>query len=427
MLEIARRTVGLWWRTWPLLVAIFLVGWLARYWLLQLAIEIGINWGNLWAYLVLPLAPLTRLLSYLAMFLVLRSVTPGLRTATMHRAGARSLIDIVLGAIVPFLVLYTTWKLIEEDYFVYLTSVQYRGLYESTGADFAAQLASDAGAWFWVLIGVAFVLRSVLARLRERLPGWTAIVIAYLDAVWLFLTLTAAARAVFGSPQWILERRIVVWLTDTKDDVVARFGVLGQLWDGSVAVVVALATVVGLSLTWVALASVVFGTPFTPTWDSARRAMLGHRGGERLGGVVERGQNAVRPWWQRVPAGLRSRLVELVREQLARFGPLVDAVRLILHGGAVPIAFFVLGYATLTVLAPSGAYFSGAVTDGYLWRAVALVIGPHEWLWWETYREPIRVAIGAVIDPLRIALIAATFWYCVDRTLASREPDHVAV
>lgn len=422
MLEIAKRTVALWSRTWPLLIAIWLVGWFLRYWLLQLAIAVGSEHGNLWAYLILPLAPLVRLTTYLLMLTVFRSVTPGLRDITLHRVGARGLFNVVVGALVPFLVIYTTWKLVQEDFFVYRTSVQYEVLYEGTSADLTSFLTSDGGTRLWIVIAGAFALRQLITRLRKVLPQWTLIIAAYLDAVWLFLTLTAASKAILGSPQWIAERRIVVWFNESRQELLAHLGVVGQWWNASGAALGVLISAVGLSLAWIAVASVVFGTPFTPTWASARRAVLGERGGSRMASMLERGQ----PRWQRIPGLVQVRLAELVREQVGRFGPIVDAGRLILHGGAVPIAFFIAGYAALAVLSPSGAYFDGAVSDGYLWRWATLVIGPQEWVWWEAYGETIRVAIGALVDPIRVALVTATFWFCLDQAKRSvdQEPDH---
>ena len=78
MLTILRRTVGLWWQTWPWLVAIYLIGWFLRYWAVHLAMHVALSHGDFWGSLILPLAPLTRLLTFLAMFLVIRSATPGL-------------------------------------------------------------------------------------------------------------------------------------------------------------------------------------------------------------------------------------------------------------------------------------------------------------------------------------------------------------
>ena len=145
--------------------------------------------------------------------------------------------------------------------------------------------------------------------------------------------------------------------------------------------------------------------------------------------AIDRGRKTLRPRWQRVPATVQERVVEFLRGQLGMFGPIVDAGRLILHGGALPIAFFVLVYTGLVVLAPGNAYFDPTVTDGYLFRAVAVALGPHEWAWWQAFDDTIRLVIDAVIDPIRICLVAATYWFCVDQVRAQQaasglEPDH---
>ncbi len=123
MLTILRRTISLWWRTWPWLAAIYLIGWFLRYWALHLAIHVALGHGDFWGSLILPLAPLARLLTYLAMFLVIRTVAPGLQRVETDGEQAKGVADVVMTAILPFLVIYTAWKLIVEDYYVYVTSV----------------------------------------------------------------------------------------------------------------------------------------------------------------------------------------------------------------------------------------------------------------------------------------------------------------
>ena len=83
------------------------------------------------------------------------------------------------------------------------------------------------------------------------------------------------------------------------------------------------------------------------------------------------------------------------------------------------------------LLAPGGAYFNPDVTDGHLWRGVALALGPHDWVWWQGVETTIRAAIGALVDPVRICLVAAAYWYCVDQvrvheteTSSGLELDH---
>ena len=324
-------------------------------------------------------------------------------------------------AILPFLVIYTAWKLIVEDYYIYVTSVTHALLNDWKAAAAKEVFSPDIGFKLWIAIVVAFMLRQLMTRFRERLPRWTMMVAAYLEVVWLYFAVKASSVVLFGSPKWIRERRIIVWFDGVRDRAFAHAAWLAHLWNTAGTVLGAVASVVALALAWLAIGSVVYGTPLTPTWANARRVLLGERTATVFETAIQRGQRAAQPRWQRVPAEIRRRTMEFARSQLGRFGPIADAWRLILHGGALPIAFFVLAYTALVLLAPNGAYWDMKVTDGYLWRGIALLIGPHDWPWWQTYDQLIRALIGAVVDPLRVALVAAAYWFCVDRVRAEKE------
>jgi hypothetical protein len=423
VLTIVRRTVSLWWQTWPWLAAIYLIGWFLRYWALHLAIQVALSHGDFWGSLILPFAPLARLLTYLAMFLVIRSVAPGLQDVETDGEEAKGVADVVMTAILPFLVIYTAWKLIVEDYYVYIVSVGHRLLIDWK-FDAAHQLQSaDIGLKLWAAILIAFTLRQLMTRFRDRLPRWSMIIAAYLEVVWLYFAAKASYVVLFGSPRWIRERRIVVWMASVRDAVLSHAAWLTHLWNTAGTILGSTLSVVALALAWLAIASVVYGTPFTPTRAGARRVLLGERAGAVVDSVIEHGRRTTQPRWQRVPTEIRRRIVEFARSQLGRFGPIADAARLILHGGALPLSFFVLAYTALVLLAPSGAYFDPRVTDGYLWRGVALLIGPHDWPWWQTYDQIIRALLGAVVDPLRISLVAAAYWFCVDQVRAAQSDE----
>ena len=430
MLTIARRTAGLWWRTWPRLVALYVAGWFVRYWVLQFAISVGIDHGELWGSLIMAVVPIVRLLTYLGMFLVIRSETVALQhLESSGTAAQRGVIDLTLTAVLPFLVIYTLWKLVVADFYVYFTTVNITTVYEGTQDRVAAVVNHTAGAPLITVIVIAFLLRQLITRFRDRLPSAMMLLAVYFQVLWLFLTIQASFAALFGTADWIAQRRIIVWYSGIRDEVLSHLGALGRFYESLTAALGPLAQVVALSLAWLAIAAAVYGTPLTPTWQGGRRAFLGHRGDVAAARAIDRGRKTLRPRWQRVPAMVQERVVEFLRGQLGMFGPIVDAGRLILHGGALPIAFFVLVYTGLVVLAPGNAYFDPTVTDGYLFRAVAVALGPHEWAWWQAFDDTIRLVIDAVIDPIRICLVAATYWFCVDQVRAQQaasglEPDH---
>ncbi|KMO76200.1 hypothetical protein [Mycolicibacterium obuense] len=430
MLTIARRTAGLWWRTWPRLAALYVAGWFVRYWVLQFAISVGIDHGELWGSLIMAVVPIVRLLTYLGMFLVIRSETVALQyLESSGTAAQRGVIDLTLTAVLPFLVIYTLWKLVVADFYVYFTTVNITTVYEGTQDRVAAVVNHTAGAPLITVIVIAFLLRQLITRFRDRLPSAMMLLAVYFQVLWLFLTIQASFAALFGTADWIAQRRIIVWYSGIREEMLSHLGALGRFYESVTAALGPLTQVVALSLAWLAIAAAVYGTPLTPTWQGGRRAFLGHRGDVAAARAIDRGRKTLRPRWQRVPATVQERVVEFLRGQLGMFGPIVDAGRLILHGGALPIAFFVLVYTGLVVLAPGNAYFDPTVTDGYLFRAVAVALGPHEWAWWQAFDDTIRLVIDAVIDPIRICLVAATYWFCVDQVRAQQaasglEPDH---
>jgi hypothetical protein len=217
--DLLRRTGILWWRCWPRLVAIYLVGWLTRYGALKLAIFVSVHVGGLWGDLVFPLVPLARLLTYVAMFWVVRGAV------TNARASWTEATNTVLRSILPVFVLFTAWKLHLEDRAGYL-NVRYLEYYGSTMDGLSSaktseqinQYLSPTDWRIYAVIGIAFAIRMLLTRFREKLPTWTQLLALYLEATWVLLLVTAAADKLFGTPEWIKERRVVVWYLNEKEE-----------------------------------------------------------------------------------------------------------------------------------------------------------------------------------------------------------------
>lgn len=112
------RPFDLWWRYFPQLAALYLLGWIGRKGAIELAAWVG--WDNdVWASLIMPFAGLVRLGSYVAMFLVLRPAIPAL--AALPRRSAPS-VDVFANIIVPFFAIYLAWKLFAEDWLDFETA-----------------------------------------------------------------------------------------------------------------------------------------------------------------------------------------------------------------------------------------------------------------------------------------------------------------
>lgn len=415
------RPFNLWWRYFPQLAALYLLGWLGRKGAIELAAWVG--WDNdVWASLIMPFAGMARLGSYVAMFLVLRSAIPAL--AALPRRSARS-VDVFANIIVPFFAIYLAWKLFAEDWLEFETvALDYRiadSVTEAlTSSEPSTELHPDqlpVGTTTWVIIVSALVLRYVLSKLKDKLPGWMIAVRVYVDALWVFLTLSFAASEGVGwviNPMgWIAERRIIVWFNETRAELFSHFAGLEALWDALMAV---LRTVFGgatIPLLWLAVAGIVYGVSM-PDWRRAARRVVGRRADTVIDRAAARRKRLKERGWD-VPETFGEKVRSWLLSKLGNYSTIVDSARLILHGGVLALSLYVFGYLGLAWLDMSGAFYRPEVGNGYLFRFVAWLLGPHPLNFWYGFAETISIASHLIIEPLRICLIASTVAYCLEQ------------
>jgi len=102
----------------------------------------------------------------------------------------------------------------------------------------------------------------------------------YVDALWVFLTVSFAASQgasfLINPMGWIGERRIVVWANTTRAELFSHFQPLETLWGAAMAV---LRTAFGgatIPLLWLAVAGIIYGVSM-PDWRGAARRVVGDR------------------------------------------------------------------------------------------------------------------------------------------------------
>lgn len=425
MLDVLKRTGLLLRRHGPWLVAIYLVGWLARYGALHLAVYVSLHVGGLWGGLVFPLVVLARMLTYVAMFWVLRRDVVG--TQVSYRVG----LDALVRAVVPIFVLFSAWKVNLEDYnqFSYVQAQRYFAMTEDAGGNStksiedANHFLAPTGWPIYLTIVTIFAARMVLTKYQDRMPAWVQLITLYLQATWLYLLVAAAGRRLLGTPTWIGERRIVIWYHAQRDELLSRFKVLGPLWDWATGWLGDAIPPTLIALTWVAFAGIIFAINPPATWRSVGLNVLGASRAERLARAredVTREFSSWRPW---LVNGIRSRGAEIADSILGIVSSLSDSIRLVLHARVWVVAFYVAAFTGLLLLFPTGVYYNPNVTDGLAWRVTALLIGPQDTEWWASYMVSIRATLGAIIDPIRVCLVAAMYWHCI--SVVSHERNHL--
>lgn len=417
------RPFALWWRYFPQLVALYLLGWLGRKGAIELAAYVG--WDNdVWASLIMPFAGLARLGSYAAMFLVLRQAIPVL--AALPRRSARS-VDVFASIIVPFFAIYLAWRLFAEDWLDFETAaLTYRvndamttALTTGEANDLSPDQLSVSTAT-WVIIASALVLRYVLGKFKESLPRWMIAVRVYVDALWVFLTVSFAASQgvsfLLNPAGWLAQRRIVVWFNDTRAELFSHLAPLEHLWDAAMLV---LRTVFGgatIPLLWLAVAGIIYGVSM-PDWRGAARRVVGGRA-DRVFERAAAGRKRFSEQGWRVPQTVGEKVRDWVAEKLGNYKTIVDSARLILHGGVLALSLYVLGYLGLAWLDMAGAFYHPEVSIGHLFRFIAWLFGPHPLSFWNGFADTIALVSHLIIEPLRVCLIASTVAYCLEQVRA---------
>ncbi|MFK4808040.1 hypothetical protein ACI3KX_19420 [Microbacterium sp. ZW CA_36] len=407
VLDVLRTAGRLLWRHWPVLLAWYAAGVLGRYVVIEAAGFVG-AYNAVAGSLLLPLAILSRLVALVAMLLVVRDgmrqldeISPLPEDAATRR---RQFTDALLAGILPFFAFYAAWGFLREDAAAYSA----RALEVSAGLNFAAivdetDAAGDglAGALTltpvtFAIVVVAFALRWVLKRSRERLPRWFGVVAAYLEAVWVYFAALVLSVAIESVAGWVQTRQGMVWLDDFRATVSSAFAPLAWVWEGIEWFVGEAGGIILLPLAWLTIAGVVYGQAVAP--EPVPADSLGGEVGARL-----------RSRYRSLPGRLRARLGDIWADLVSRFTPIGDAIVLMWRAGPVLIGGFVLLYTVLL-----------AVQGWAEWGLLRLV-GPHDLdKFWLVFDQVIFLVVPVLIEPIRIALVAGGYDAVIGRLVSRR-------
>jgi hypothetical protein len=375
-------------RCWPALLAWFLLGWTVRALLIRLAGFVGAA-NDALGQLVLPLAILAGLATYVGMFLAIRTELPHLATADDPERGevapppARRWSETLLAAILPFFVLYVAWGLIHDDLVDYMFSrLDQSDLYSGAPLEFAGTDSITVG-----IVIVALVLRWLIGRFSRRLPRWTSVVATYLEAVWTLLALLLIGELLGRLQEWLATRRMFAWAVDGWAEFRAA---TTWLADGIAWIAEHALPLITLPLAWLAFAAIIyFGTlprhtrPASPTVS-----------------VVQQRWAAAPLWLRRLGTAISSGFLD-------RWRPVALAARLIWAAGPFAIGLYLLAFAVVT-----------AIGD-WLRLLIFRLAGPHPVGWWYGASDGYEVAVQAVVGVLQVALVAAAFEYALRSSAAA--------
>lgn len=398
----------------PALLAWMLGGTLAHFLLLKLAALVGAR-SAVGGILLVPLAALALLISFVAMLLVLRDGMPSLRalaplpgTSRSDRVARRAaFLNGVLGGILPFFAFYAAWGFLRTDVAAYLNDAfewQFawglRAAVDGTAFDTSGTI-DDLGVTP-LTVGIlvtAFAGRWAFKRFGTRLPRLVAIFAVYLEALWVYLAAYVLADLIGTFTTWVQTRQGLVWLADLRAGLTGWLEPVGVVWDAVEWALGEAGGIMLLPLAWLTIAGVIYG--------QAVKAEAPRLAGRRIDGIRTR--------YGAIPQRLRRRLSDLWGGATGRFRPIWAAILLMWRAGPVLIGAYVLLFTIITL------------GEQWLMIAVSRAVGPHDVLTlWAPITLAIVTGVGVIVEPVRIALIASTYDDTVARLRGSVVRDDPA-
>lgn len=393
MLAILTTTGRVLLRHWPALMAWYLAGVLAQYVVAQVAGFIGAYSATV-GFLVLPIGILARLISLVAMFLVVRDGLSNLQeVAPLPESGVerrRTFLSALLTGILPFFAVYWAQGLLREDVNAYSA----RALEVLTGIIFTAGLNDEGpvrdqdtvlnlpfNVWTVAIIVIAFAGRWAWSKWSAKLAAWLSPVAVYFEVVWVFFSLLLLGDLFDTVKAWVDSRVAMVFLEDVREQILSAVAPLRWLWEGLGWVLTEAGPVLVAPLAWLTIAGVVFGQAIV-----AEKLRLENQ-------LISR----FRQHATVIPNPVIRRLKDLGEELGARFRPIGRAILLMWRAGPVLVASYALLYVGVKAL------------ESYLSLGITRLIGPHEFLTWMIALPVVSIVPLLITEPLRIAVVSGAY------------------
>lgn len=385
------------WMHWPALFAWALFGGLGHHLALQLAGYVG-AYTMLGGVLILPLAALSRLISLVAMFLIVRDSLQNLQaiapTPSSPAERRRTFIDALLASMLPFFAVYTAWGMFSEDRRIFIGRLLDNSVREGTLMTGQYDDLTINPLTVSVTL-LAFGARWALKKYQDKLPKWASVPSVYFEAVWITLLMAFITDTLNQFVAWMNSRIALVWVHDLREWLADFFRPALWIWDGIEWLVSQLGGLFFEPLAWLTVAGVIYGQALTMSKLETKNR------------IVQRASARV----SRIPESVRLRVKELTGGMTDRLTKLGGVLALMWRSGPVLIASFVLLYTIAKTLDPIAE-----------WVGTRL-LGPHErnafWVYADVF---VSFFALMVVEPIRTAVVSAAY----DTTLGTMKPNEAA-
>ncbi len=388
-------------RHWPALLALAFLGTGLRAGVLWLAVIVS-DQSSFAAQLILVLAPLGYLLPIIAMLYLCRGslpnvaaldAMPGPEAVTERRE--RRLVDVSVSMLVPFLAVYVSYGLLDEDRQRFINEAAFAehnqmNFAEPSNTDFAGRLGIYAPLTVLTIVLVAWVLRFALGRIEGTTRFLTlAFVGALVEVYWTSQVARRLTGIETSAVDWVEQRRVASDVVRWYDGAVGGLGWLANPIDSVTnwlfAIVGSVDAVIVVPVAWLTVGAVVLGHKLSP--PPAREP---------------------HPRWQRVPPVVRTASSSLFADLRERWSAFWGGLRLLGSAGLAPMLAFGLVF-LLAIRVPV------LVSELVRWAT-----GPVDSLTWTAF-APMERSLGlAVSMAITAPLLAAAMDWLIAPRLAGQ-------
>ncbi len=343
------------------------------------------------AQLILVIAPLGFLGAMIAMLHLTRGALP--HVAELSRREARQaptekrelrLVDVAVSVLVPFLAVYVSYGLLQEDLYRFTNEAAYDefnqfSLGEPPDVDFAGRLAIYDWQVIVAIVAIAWVLRYALGRIESVTRFlWLAFLGALVEVYYTSQVAQKVADIRGAGVTWVQDRRASRLVLDRYEQVIETLGPMANPVDSATTwlfgLLGAVDAVVVVPLAWLTVGAVVLGHRLSAPESAERRSTAR---------------------WERIPAPVRRFGGGLVADVRERWSAFWNGLRMMAAAGLLPMLAFCLAF-LLVIRIP---WLVG--------QLLRLAIGPLPTDTWLAF-SPMEKAVGlAITMVLTAALLAA--------------------
>jgi hypothetical protein len=417
-----RDTGRVWWRLLPVIMGVYLLGWLGT----ELTLRVAVIAGDISPWLALVLFAFSFVCTLVAVILILTLAGRELGIRQLLPEDEREIDDrdtsisrLLVITLLPFLGMYAAFGQVAKAANRLVTQqwVRYGFLSDQqTILGALYDMATKHLGWLVALLVGIWVLRRVLDFVAERTGlRILGLIVVVIEAFFLLLVITGGIRVLQTFMVWLRDRAVMQWLAAIKNALARFFAVLridlpeiltriGAFISDTVWPL--LVDVIAQPMLWLAVAALVFGSRVLSV------AELWHKGqpyAARIPGASAFAGYREKQAFRRIgppPKGVR---LVAARIQEAFFGdiddkylPTLHALRLVLRAGPIFLGCYIFVY-NLVIIA-----------QNYLERGVHAIIGGHEGQFWVRWEPVYTVVQDALVEPIRLCLLAVAFRRCLE-------------